>query len=707
MSPSRSIFWLAAFLSVATAASAADIADTRRVDVVDDAFGMTLPDPYRWMEGENNAEFDAWLRDQGIQTRKILDALPALAGWRDRLSKVAGATRGHGGHVVVGDRLFFRRVEAGQEAKLMWRDAGGRERVLFDPKAQEGQATITNYSVSPDGRRVTVNVGRGGNEISQIEVYDVDTGTRLPDVLTPVWSEFNPSWLPDGSGFAYTRMDPSMKDDPLQGMASYLHLLGRPQSEDTLLARADGAPPLDIAPASFPIVDFIAGSDWTMLAVVGARASSRLCFAPRVDVLAGRPGWRCPVDFEDNVSWTSVHGDNAYLLQTGDTPYGRILALDLRTDATLAGAREVVAQRNEVVATDLGAARDGLYVKTMRDGRDHLERLDYASGALKEIALPVQGTARYLRAAADEDGAIVSLEDWTTSRSFHRVAADGTVTDMKLGNDAPADYSDIVAENLEAISADGTRVPLSLLRRKDLKRDGAALALVDGYGGYGSTTQPFFFPMYLEWSKSGHVLAYCHVRGGGEKGDAWRLGGTGINKQRGVEDFIACAKTLSQLGYTTAARTAGFGASMGGVLAGGAYVTEPSAFGAIAMNAPILNPVRLLAAKNGANQISEMGDPRTADGMRQLLAMDPYQRVKDGTRYPLLFVNVGIADQRVAPWNTGKFAARVAHASPQTPIWLRTDDGLGHFPTSQSAFAIVFADLYAGIEAALSGGLAP
>jgi prolyl oligopeptidase len=259
----------------------------------------------------------------------------------------------------------------------------------------------------------------------------------------------------------------------------------------------------------------------------------------------------------------------------------------------------------------------------------------------------------------------------------------------------------LVAEETEATSADGTKVPMSVLRRGNLPVDGSVRAIVFGYGGYGISMQPSFRPLLLEWATAGNVMAICHVRGGGENGDGWRVAGTGPNKQRGVEDFIACAQELARRGYTRPARTAGFGASMGGVLTGGAYTTAPEAWGAMMVQSGIFNPVRLLAAKNGANQIAEMGDPRTADGTKQLLAMDPYQRVRDGVRYPPLLLITGGVDQRVAPWNSGKFGARVMAASPGTTVWFRTDGQFGHFATNANAAALEMADVFAFAEAEL------
>src|SRR5690606_26482934 len=149
------------------------------------------------------AEFAAWLKAQGAVSRARLDALPTLAAWRQRLAAAVGAGTWHSNHTLVGDRLFFLRAPTGKEAMLMVRGRDGEERVLLDPNAIEGGPSISNCTVSPDGGKVTVNIGYGGNAVGEVAVFDVATGERLADTLKPVWSEFNPSWLPDGSGFFY------------------------------------------------------------------------------------------------------------------------------------------------------------------------------------------------------------------------------------------------------------------------------------------------------------------------------------------------------------------------------------------------------------------------------------------------------------------------------------------------------------------------
>ena len=273
------------------------------------------------------------------------------------------------------------------------------------------------------------------------------------------------------------------------------------------------------------------------------------------------------------------------------------------------------------------------------------------------------------------------------------------LADLKLGESYPGDYHDIVATETQAVSADGTRVPLTILARVDAAKDGSHLAVVGGYGGYGFSIQPFFDPMFLEWVKAGHIFALAHVRGGGENGNAWWLAGKPPHKERGVEDFIACAAQLTNLKLTTPQRTAAHGASAGGTLIGGAITLAPEQFGAAVIHAGVLNPVRLLAGQNGANQIAELGDPRTAEGLKAIAAMDPYQRIRNGVRYPAVILAVGLNDSRTSNWDSGKFGARLRTATTSDkPVWIRINGDAGHFNDSLDDQAAEWADEAAFLE---------
>jgi prolyl oligopeptidase len=708
----------------ALAAQADGPPTARTVDVVDHLFGTTLHDPYRWMEGEHNAEFQQWLAAQGNDTRARLDALPTLKAWQQALQKTNSSAVIYRAQRYAGGRLFFIRQTAEGSGTLMVREADGTERALLDPATQNGNgghASITLVTPSPDGSKVAVNVDHGGSEITRLEVLDVKSGKPTGDAVEPVWGEFGADWLPDGSGFAYTQMAPPEQrtgGDALQDTRLRFHRLGTPSQQDPMLLRAGtgqgASASFAIAANRFPEIEFPSGSRWALGKATGAQANQRYCVTPQSDAIKPGATWRCLVDLDDNVQSAVIHGDTLYLVSSHERSNGQLLALDLsRPEATIKDARVVLPlQGDEMIVgasindtQQLATARDALYVKVSKNGIDGIRRIDYGTGKVETVPMPLVGAASLFHADSNQDGFLLELRGWATPpKSWRYSPADHTL--LSLGQDiaSPADYSMIEATETELVSKDGTHVPLTILHRKDAALDGSHRAILFAYGSYGISVVPSFKPVRLEWVKQGNIFAYAHVRGGGEKGEAWHQAGMGANKYKGVEDFVAGVRRLSELGYSRPERTGLISGSAGGVLIGGAVVGHPGEFGAAVFLVSILNPVRLLQATNGANQIGEMGDPRKAPDFAAILAMDPYQQIRPHTAYPAVMLDVGLNDNRVSPWETGKFAARLRAANTSgRPVWIRTNADGGHgIQASLGAEATEFADIYAFMDAQLS-----
>lgn len=714
---------LVSLLALPAIAIAAEPPVARTVDTVDHVFGHALPDPYRWMEGEDNPEFKAWLKAQGDDARAKLDALPTLARWQRTLQAVSGDSVIFRAQRLFRGRLFFIRQSAQDSGTLMVREADGRERVLLDPATLGGvggHASITVFAPSPDASKVAVNIDRGGNEITRMEVLDVVTGKPTGDMVEPVWGEFRAEWLPDGSGFGYTQIAPPEQrtdGDLIQDMRLRLHRLGTPVARDPMLLRAgkgEGVnPSLEIASNRFPAIQFKAGSRWALASASGAQPEQRFCVAPREEAMQPGATWRCIADFDDQVQAADLHGDTLYLVSTRTHSNGRLLALDLsRPHPSLQDARDILPLDDDELiagvsladASAISAARDALYVKVSRSGIDGFRRIDYDSGKVEALTMPVPGSASLFSTNAAEDGFLLTLRGWTTPAATWRYDPQArALRSLAQDETSPGDYSMIASTETELVSGDGTRVPLTILHRKDIELDGSHRAIVFAYGGYGMSLTPAFRPIRLEWVKQGNVFAFAHVRGGGEKGEDWHRAGQGANKHKGVEDFVAAVQRLDELGYSRPQRTALLSGSMGGVLIGGALVRSPDKFGAAVPLVGIFNPVRILHAINGANQLGELGDPRKAEDFKAILAMDPYQNIRPRTAYPAVMLGVGLNDSRVSTWETGKFAARLRAAdSGGRPIWIRTDANAGHgLQASLGAEAAQYADIYAFLDAQL------
>ncbi len=693
---------------IAAAACAADSTApvAKRGDVVDHVFGHDIADPYRWMETDKT-DFQTWLKAQGAAGRIWLDASPRLDGWRTRLTAASqGSTTNRAQHRVAG-RLFFLRLEQGKQGVLMERLADGSEKVIIDPNAAAatgGHASVTNFSVSPDGRTIAVNVDHGGNEITNVEFYDTDSLQRLPDQFDNIWGEFSVDWAPDGKAVTYTQMAPAAPGvDGMLNMRAKYHVIGTPVANDPTLLAAGANPAVPLEPNEFPSVVLSNNSDWVMAFIGGARAEGRACVLPRTQLLDASAAWNCLVGYADSVSSVNMKGDTLYLISKKTAPNGQLLTVDLKgAKPSIDDAKVLLPQAGDDVLTGVNVAKDGLYIRYMHTGNDQILHMPYGGTKAEAISMPFIGAAYLMDSDAFADGLVFTLQGWTQPRTLFAYAPGSkALSDLKLGANAPRDYAaQVEVRNIEVKSQDGTMVPVTLLVPKGYKPDGKALSLLDAYGGYGEATQPRFDPMMLEWVMAGHVYALVDVRGGGEKGDAWRLGGKSANKHKGVEDLIGAADWLVAKAYSTKAHVGIYGASMGGLIMGGAVANYPDRFGAAIIHAGILNPVRLMEMPNGANQIAEIADPRTADGMDILTKLDPYVMIKPGKVWPSVLLDVGLNDNRVVPWNSGKFGAALM-AAGDTRVVYRTDSDSGHFGTSLSQAAAEKADHYTFLEKAM------
>jgi prolyl oligopeptidase len=671
-------------LPEATAAATAPVAAARTADVVETRYGIPTHDPYRWMEGNDNADVTNWLRAQGQATDAWLARIPARDALLRRVRELGLGTSGAFGAQPAGGRLFYRYIGANEQlAKLMVRGAGGNSRVLVDPAAlgKDGShASVNATSPSPDGAAIAYDLAQGGGEVSQIHVMDVRAGLDAPDVVERVWGEFPASWLPDRSGFLYTQMAPPAKDaDPLLNMVVRLHIFGTSVDGDPVIIGRRAGEALAYAPEEFPSVAVDQESGWMIAFGGGAHNEARIAVAPLESLDrsgAGKTPWRKVAEYSDSIEGVWIHGDRLYLLTFKNASNRKLVSVPLAAP-DLASAKVEIPESSGATIVGAAAAHDALYIQTMSNGRAGLLRMPWG-GAPAPLALPYDGWIDSVAADPLRDGAIVEMQGWTKPGSIYGV--DGSAFQpMGIGTTTNADFSNIAADEVEATSSDGTKVPLSILYRKDLARDGSHAAIVNGYGGYGVSETPFFQSSRLAWLERGGVYAVCHVRGGGEKGYEWQRMGTHEHKMNGVHDLEACAQYLIDNRFTSAKKVAAQGGSMGGVLIGRAITDRPDLFAAANIAVGIVNPLRILAAENGANQKTELGDPETEAGYKSLYAMDPYLHVKDGTAYPAVLFTVGLNDKRVAPWMTAKMAARMQAATTSgKPVLVRIESDAGH-----------------------------
>ena len=671
--------------------------------VTDDYFGTKVVDNYRYFENLKDPEVQRWMKAQADYTDTVLASIPGRARFLARLHELDASD-----HAVVsdvwrrpGDRWFYvKRLATESTGKLYVRSGlNGVERLLVDPAAiplapanrGKGPSTINGISITADGMYIVVGIVPGGAEYdTEFHVIVTATGRETGDVTLRSSSNYI-AWLPGNRGFVYARpQDLSAGASATakeQKGRCYVHLLGTDPSTDRAVFGYGVVPSIIVDSTYNAGIRIGAGWRYT-LGVIGKSASrdGEWYITPIDSFATSHPAWRKVTAFSDQVTKAALHGDDLYLLTSHDASHYKILRLDARRP-DLAEA-EVVVPASAAIVNYMSVGQDALYVQTTAAGIDHVLRVPFgAHPVVEELPLPFAGLAEP-NADPELPGTLVWLAGPTKALLLYRYdTVRRRLTDTKLQPGGPFDQpSTIASSELEATSWDGTRVPLTIVYPVGLTLDGSHPTLLSGYGAYGESVVVGYDPTYMAEFERGVVRATCHVRGGGEHGEEWRLAGKGPTKTNTWKDFIACAEYLIAKGYTSRAKLAGESGSAGGVLIGRAIEERPDLFAAAVAEVPVADLLRVETTANGAANITEFGSTKTEAGFRALYAMSPYANVKDGVKYPAVLVTTGINDPRVDPWMPAKFAARLQAATASgKPVLLRVDYHAGHGTASSAA----------------------
>jgi prolyl oligopeptidase len=662
--------------------------------VTDTYFGTPVVDPYRWMEDLKSPEVQSWMKAQNDYTRDYLGHLPDRDALIKRVESLDNAATRVGGVGLYGTRYFyFKMTAADQTPKVYVRDGlKGEERLLADPQVlgmvgakvtgKPPRFTITDFYPTPDGKLAAVEVAAGGAEEGVLRVIDATDGKVLSDSIDRVWGA-SVSWDPSDKFFYYTRLQKlGPNDSPLNkelDETSYLHHLGGNPDKDVAILGRKVAPALGMIPTDSAYVSVTPGSPYVLgLVSHGVKNELTLAISPADAAAKGAPVWKKFVDIDDDITGGAIMGHEMWLLTHKDAPRFKVLHLDL--DHPDMAKADVALPPSDLVVKNVSTAKDGLYIEASQGGISHMLRIPYGKTSATPLALPFAGSIEGFSADIQHDGALLRLAGWTEAPQWYAYdPATDKLANTNLEPLNPTDFSAITSVEVTAQSADGTPVPLSIVYRKDLALNGQNPCLMEGYGSYGISLDPNFDATRLALLEKGIVIAYAHVRGGGENGEDWHLAGQKLTKQNTISDFIACAEYLIKQGYTSPSKLAGRGTSAGGITIGGALTQRPDLFTLCIVNVGVEDTLRMEAGPNGAVNTPEFGSVKTPDGFKALDAMDAYQHVKDGTPYPAVLLITGANDPRVDPWQLFKMAARLqAATSSKNPILLRIDYDAGH-----------------------------
>jgi prolyl oligopeptidase len=667
------------------------VAQAPQGNIVETVCGQKIADPYRPLENLQDPVVKKWFRQESDRARAILDAIPGRSGLIEKMKEFdrRKPAKIYDLSITDNDRYFYlKQTPADETGRLFFRKGfRGSERELFNPSTftdgKETSFVISSVTPNIDGSRIALTISPNGSENSILLVMEVNSGLIYPERIDRCWFA-SPSWLPDGKSFLYNRLNTASLHDKEREKDSriFLHRVGKEPVTDREIFSRFTNPELGIRPEDIPAVHYDRKSARLYAFTENVDPRLNAWYAPLAGISGGAIEWKRLFSPEDEIYDFTATKSELYLYTPKNAPRYRLLKTSL-DNPDIGHAETIVPERPDATLSGFALTSKGLFYTLSFNGvKEELYRKADGRASDEKLLLPYEaGTISLTSKGFDKPDIWTVIGGW--NHDFHRFRYDNgsrTFRDETLSSLAEyPEYQELTVEEVMVPSHDGVPVPLSLIHRRGMPKDGNNPVLIYGYGAYGNSITPFFSPSLLLWTWKGGILAVAHVRGGGELGDAWHKAGMKASKPNTWKDLIACAEYLVMKRYTSPKHIAINAASAGGILVGRAMTERPDLFAAAMPQVGVLNALRGEESPNGPVNIPEFGTVKNPKECRALIEMDAYLHLKKGVRYPATLVTAGMNDPRVIAWEPAKFAARLqASTTSGKPVLFFTDYNAGH-----------------------------
>ncbi len=660
---------------------------TRVVDSNNTYFGTTVSDPYRWLEEVKDDNVQDWFKKQAGYTAEVLAKLPERVKIGEELREIDKIVTTKYADLSKRNNTYFykKRLPNEKVAKYYLREGdAGQEVLLFDPENYiPGKLVDFQADVSDDGSRILLMLSEQGSELGDLRVMSIPTRQFLPDIIAHASGAFKDgsnSEIIYGQAKSYDTHDPEV----WLNIPCKIHTIGTTPDRDKVIVSRDKNPELGLLPSEFPNLMEFKNSPYIFVSKASVENYQEIFYAPRSEFDQEEINWKPLCTKADEVWSFYVNGKDLIFLTTKGNPLFSLKKTSL--DAPdLATAQELISGGNDWKLASVAQAKDFLVVQKTKNGLiNELLLYHLKTGTVSKLEAPLDGNLEAYTVSPDvNEIALINL-GWNIPLNVYRYNLQTKAFDkgpFHMQTPFP-NLHNIVFEELEVPSHDGTMVPLSIVYDKTKqKKDGSNICFMQGYGAYGITPfTPYFSPRSLPLINRGVVLAFAHVRGGGEKGRDWYLAGKKTTKPNTWKDFNACAEYLVSNKYTSPNKFAISGASAGGILIGRAITERPDLYQCAIPKVGCLNALRMEFSPNGPANIPEFGTVTDSSAFKALLEMDAYQHIRKGEKYPAQLITTGFNDPRVESYIPAKFAAKMQAENGSTyPVLLDVDYKAGHY----------------------------
>jgi len=629
--------------------------------------GVSIVDPYRWLEDQDSQRTREWLDQQTRYARAYLDNIPGRDRIRERIAEFL-AVETYDSLQKVGNRYFFRKRLPDQEQPSIYMREGadGEDQLLVDPAAR-GTGTFTTLKplrVSPNGHLLLYETKEGDEQTGTFALLDIESRKTLPDVL-PRGYLHGFAFAPDGRSFYYVHEALDAKRPFYR--AAYQHVLGTSFAGDREI--------------------FFAGEDENLWLALLSDNRRLAFFAYRLLDKVFADIYLRPFEEEGPPTLAFAHVDyilglrllNDKILGLNlDAPNRSIVEIRLRENGDQKWI-DIVPEIDTPI-TNCVVAGDHIYVSYLKQTPPRILFFDFSGRKMGEVPIRSDETVRIID-LPDTDELFLASESFTEPISIFRVCAKNQERVLWARRSSPFNASDYSHSQVRYTSKDGTQIPMFLMGRRDVLAGGTHPAIMTSYGGYGVSMTPKFSVFVAFLVEHGCLFALPNIRGGSEFGAEWHEAAKRRNRQAAYDDFLCAAEWLIETGRTTSERLAIFGGSNGGLLAGAAVTQRPDLFRAVVCMVPILDMLRYHLFDNARVWRDEFGTADDPDDFAALARYSPYHQVRSGVAYPATMIVSGDADRNCNPLHARKMTAQLQAANvSEYPILLDYSQHRGHSP---------------------------
>ena len=661
-----------------------DYPETKKVDQVDQYFGVEVEDPYRWLEDDRSEETENWVKAQNEVTFNYLANIPYREKVKNRLEELWNFETMQSPK-KVGDAYFFFKNDGLQNQDVLYikKNADADAEVLIDPNQFSDDGTVamsSNIAISENGKFLAYQISSGGSDWKEIHVLEIESKKKLDDEIK--WVKFSGiAWYQDG--FFYSRYPEPKEGDELSGKNKnhkvYYHKIGTPVEQDKVIFE-NNEEPLRSYTADV-------SSDEKYLFVYETESTNgNNLYVQNLNKKSD--GFRkLTTGFNYDYRVLDQVGDNLIVLTNYQAPKYKLVRINVNS-LDVGNWIDLIPEKSYVLQSCV-LAGDKIITSYMVDAKSKLEVYNQKGKYLYDIELPAIGSVSQVNGSLKSNELFYTFKSFTIAPTVYQYDLSENKNEVFFAPETDFDATQYETKQVFYESKDGIKIPMFIVHKKGLKLNGKNPTLLYAYGGFNVSNLPSFKVDRLIWLENDGVFAMPNIRGGGEYGENWHKAGIRLNKQNVFDDFIVASEYLIKNEYTSPEKLTIRGGSNGGLLIGAVINQRPDLYAVAFPEVGVMDMLRFQNFTIGWAWVNEYGSSDDSIHFENLYNYSPIHNISSDMEYPAVMVVTGDHDDRVVPAHSFKYIATLQEKyNGNNPVVIRIQTNAGHGAGKSTAMRI-------------------